>query len=358
RFGLGGVKGVGEGAVAAIVDEREKNGPYRDIYEFFARVNLNACNRKTLESLVLSGAFDSLGPETREQFFATNTKGESMLELLMRYGNHMQQSSNRNELTLFDVADITIDIPRPKFLPAVPWSTFERFRKEKELIGLYLTGHPLDAFAVEMELCSSTLADLPDAKSDAALADYMGKSFTVGGIISKVRTGMSRSNNPYMIFTLEDYTGNYEFALFGKQYQLHANEVTENLFVSLELSVQDRFADYKYKKNDASARPEMVIKRIELLSEMSKQHKELTLMLPVESVDVDLIACLESAEQPTSEVQEAQVQPSDLHVVLVDNATHHTVNLISRNPIYLTAGLIHYLRRKREQSVLNYRVHK
>ncbi|MBP5259725.1 MAG: DNA polymerase III subunit alpha, partial [Paludibacteraceae bacterium] len=121
RFGLGGVKGVGEGAVAAIVDEREKNGPYRDIYDFFARVNLNACNRKTLESLVLSGAFDSLGSETREQFFATNTKGESMLELLMRYGNHMQQSSNRNDLTLFDVADITIDIPRPKFLPAVPW---------------------------------------------------------------------------------------------------------------------------------------------------------------------------------------------------------------------------------------------
>ena len=223
------------------------------------------------------------------------------------------------------------------------------------MIGLYLTGHPLDAYAVEMELCTKCLADLPDAKSASELMNLLGQTFTVGGLISKVRTGTSQNNNPYKIFTLEDYSGNYEFPLFGKQYQQHANEVVENLFVVMEVAVQDRFAEYKYRKADAEPRPEMVVKRIELLSEMAKIRKNLTLKLPVEEIDEDLIAYLESCmEAPEGE----QRDPSELHVSVVDDASHNVVNLVSRRPIFLTLPLVQFLKRKREDSVLNYRVYK
>ena len=387
RFGLGGVKGVGEGAVNAIVNERSQNGPYKDVYDFFGRVDLGACNRKTLESLVLCGAFDGLGTERREQYFATNAKGETMLELLMRYGNRVQKDKGGNELTLFSFSDETksaMDIPHPKFLDAEPWSSMQRLRKEKELVGRYLTGHPLDIYAVEMELCTCRLSDLPDSKSfdskssdskssdpaspDSESAypespdsktldwsDWLGKSLTVAGMVVKTEEKTSKSNNPYMKFTLEDYSGTHDFFLFGKQYQQHAFEVKDNLFVMMEMAVQDRNADFRFRKADSPVKPEPVIKRIDLLSEVAKERLNLDLTLPVDSVTPDLTAELEEAMKTLPDVDR---QPSELRVALIDTATRNTVELVSKTPVILTPALIRYLREERENSALNYRVYR
>jgi len=176
RFGLGGIKGVGEGAAMAVISEREKNGKYTDIFNFLERVNLQACNKKTIESLAQSGAFECFSDIYREQFFGMDEDGETGLEMLMRYGNKYQADKEELSNSLFDDLETTIDVWHPD-LPQVPrWNTIERLNKEKELIGIYLSAHPLDEYEYEVrELCNLTAAELaqfdkwrmPDARIEA-----------------------------------------------------------------------------------------------------------------------------------------------------------------------------------------------
>ena len=161
RFGLGGIKGVGEGAAEAIIREREKNGKYKDIFDFLERVNLQSCNRKTIENLAQAGAFECFEDIYREQFFGTDEYGSTGLDLLMNYGNKYQADQASNANSLFDDFDIEVEVHHPA-LPQVPrWNTIERLNKEKELIGIYLSAHPLDEYEYEVrELCNLTANEL------------------------------------------------------------------------------------------------------------------------------------------------------------------------------------------------------
>lgn len=158
RFGLGAVKGVGEAAVQSIMDERRANGPYKGIFDFVQRVNLNACNKKNMECLALSGGFDSFPELKREQFFAVNSKGEVFLETLMRYGNRYQADKAAAVNSLFGGENV-IDIATPEILPAERWGDLERLNKERELVGIYLSAHPLDEYAIVLDhVCNTHMA--------------------------------------------------------------------------------------------------------------------------------------------------------------------------------------------------------
>lgn len=211
RFGLGAVKGVGESAVQNIIEERKKHGPYRDIFDFVERVNLSNCNKKTLESLALSGAFDGFGIQ-REQIYAENNKGEQFLDTLVRYGNKYQADKLSAVNTLFG-ADEFVAIAKPEIPTCERWSDLERLNKEKELVGIYLSAHPLDEYRMILQyVCNTGMVELADRDV------LQGREILLGGIVTGFREGTTKNGKPYGILKLEDFTGSGEIALFGQDY--------------------------------------------------------------------------------------------------------------------------------------------
>lgn len=212
RFGLGAIKGVGEGAVRSIVEERNENGPFKGIFDFVQRVNLNACNKKNLESLSLAGGFDNFKELVREQYFTINSKNETFLEVLVRYGNKYQLDQSEAMNSLFG-GDNVVEIATPEVLPAEPWSDLEKLNKERELVGIYLSAHPLDEYSIILEhVCKTKLVELNDL-------DALGeKDLVIGGIVSSVRRGLTKNGKPYGIVKMEDYSGTTEIPLFGEDW--------------------------------------------------------------------------------------------------------------------------------------------
>ena len=190
RFGLGAVKGVGEGAVLNIMEEREKNGPFKGIFDFVQRVNLTACNKKNLECLALAGGFDEFPELKREQYFAVNSKNEVFMETLVRYGNRYQADQAAAANSLFGGENV-VDIATPEIPEAERWSDLDRLNRERDLVGIYLSAHPLDEYSVVLQhVCNTRMAELEDK---AALA---GREITMGGIVTSVRRGISKNGNP------------------------------------------------------------------------------------------------------------------------------------------------------------------
>jgi DNA polymerase-3 subunit alpha len=284
RFGLGGIKGVGEGAVEAIVNERRKNGAYTSIFDFLERVNLSACNKKTMESLALSGAFDCFEGVKREQFFTENTKGEQVMESLIRYGNKYQQDKQMSTNSLFGgLDDDTFDIPKPEIPKAEPWSTFERLDKEKEYVGIYLSAHPLDQYIVPIKYACTNVAKIDKMKENRE-----SKLITVAGLVTSCREGMTKKSTPYGILTVQDYSGSYEFPLFGNDYTTYRNFLKENLFVAIIAKIQERGSDWKFKPKDDGQPKEMEVRiqKMELLENVAeKLLRKLTISLQLGSID-------------------------------------------------------------------------
>ena len=212
RFGLGGIKGVGSGAVDAIIQEREKNGPFKDIYDVVERINLTACNRKAIESMALAGAFDCFEGLQRESLFEKNARDEQFSDVLVRFGQKFQAGQSSMQNSLF--GDIEpIEVAKPPIPKADHWNILERLNKEKELVGMYLSAHPLDPYYLEITYgCNTTLAELPDK------ASMVDKELIVGGLVVDYQTRMSRKGNQFGILKIEDYSGSYEFMLFGQNF--------------------------------------------------------------------------------------------------------------------------------------------
>ena len=235
RFGLVAVKGVGEGAVQNIIEEREKNGSFKNIYDFIERVNLTACNKKVLESLALSGAFDNLGLR-REPFATPNEKGETFTEIISRYGAKFQMDKQMATNSLFG-ADTAVDIAKPEVFKCEDWSDLERLNKEKELIGIYLSAHPLDAYRVILTyVCNTGVADINDREA------LKNKELILGGIVSAFREGITKNGKPYGILTLEDFTGSGEIALFGNDYINYGKFGRPGMYLYIKAAVEPRSA--------------------------------------------------------------------------------------------------------------------
>jgi len=216
RFGLVAVKGVGEGAVQNIIEERTKNGPFTDIYDFIERVNLTACNKRVIESLALAGAFDNLGVK-REPFAPLDKNELSFAEILLRYGAKYQQDKNSSENSLFGGSE-AVSIAKPPMPNLQPWSDLVRLNKEKELIGIYLSAHPLDPYRVILtHICNVGIVELSEIET------LKGRELMFGGIITSVRDGISKNGKPFKRFTIEDFSGSGEISLFGKNYDNYSN---------------------------------------------------------------------------------------------------------------------------------------
>ena len=363
RFGLGGIKGVGEAAVEAIVSEREKNGKYKDIYDFLERVNLQSCNKKTVESLALSGAFDSFEGIYREQLVGISAKGESVLDMLMRYGNMYQQDKAQQQNSLFgDLGDgFGVDIHKPE-LPKPPrMSAIEKLNIEKTLIGIFLSAHPLDEYEFEVtDLCNVTAEELtrfdgwrtPEARNVVNvpteedveeddkprvdpkewIAKHEGQPLHFGGIVTSAEEAISQKGNPYGRYVIEDYTGSYRLTLFGNTYQQCAPMLKTNLYVYVTGTIQQRGANRPYFKPKSAdeAEYEFVAQQVELLKDTQEKHMDtITLRIPIEQVTKELNDELvtQLTEHPGNAKLKIQVYDESKHNVITFLAQGHSVKI-------------------------------
>jgi len=289
RFGLAAVKGVGEAAVQAIVDERTANGPFKSFFDVVRRINLRAANRKTFESMAYAGTFDSFPDAHRAQyFFSEGDHLPSFLEKALRYGQGYQDSKNSAQVSLFDMGAESgeVEMPEPPLPKCETWGTLEKLKFERDVIGIYLSGHPLDDYRVEMEtFCPhgvSLLKDLPPLR---------GKELSTGGMITSVQHKMTKTGKPFGTFVLEDYSDSFEFALFGDDYvRFKSFILTPGLFVHIRGKVQERFGN--------AENLEVKISSMELLSELlDKKVKQLTLELPLGTINDEFIAKVSNLAQ-------------------------------------------------------------
>ena len=211
RFGMAAIKGVGEAAVEKIIEEREKNGPYKDVYDFFERIDYKSVNKKTIENLVTAGGLDSFGYH-RAQYLHLVDATTTVLDNLVNYGQKNQQDSMNLQATLFGELD-GFEVTKPNIPDCEPWHDYEKSKKEKELIGIYLTSHPLDPYKLEMQLLCTPVEELNNG-----LETFKGKEINIAGIITAKREGKTKTGKDFGILTLEDFSGTYELAFFGKDY--------------------------------------------------------------------------------------------------------------------------------------------
>lgn len=311
RFGLGAVKGVGESAVQSIMEERVKNGPYTGIFDFVQRVNLNACNKKNLECLALAGGFDNFTELKREQYFAVNAKNEVFLDTLVRYGNRYQLDKAAAVNSLFGGENV-VEIATPEIPSAESWSDLERLNKERELVGIYLSAHPLDEFAVVLEhVCNTRMTELEDK---AALA---GREISMGGIVTSVRRGISKSGKPYGIAKIEDYSGSAEIPFFGNDWVTYQGYLGERTFLYIRAVCQPR----KYNPNELELR----ITSMDLLPNVKDELiKKVTVLIPLNQLNGLLVSEL-------GELTDTYRGPTELYFKIVDpDDKNLMIDMVSR----------------------------
>lgn len=343
RFGLGGIKGVGEGAVEAIIKERQKNGKFKSIFDFVERINLTACNRKTLESLAYAGAFDSLPDIQREQLFVTNSKGENVLDSLIKYGNKYQLDMQQGQNSLFGDSMGMVQVTKPELPKAEEWSPLEKLNKEKELIGMYLSAHPLDTYEFILKrICTHTSTDLVD------LAPLKGKNIIVGGMVTECREGKSKAGNMYGIMKLIDYNGTYEIPLFGKDYIEFRNYLIKDMYLLIYAVVQQRGADRPYFKPSENLPLELKIQRILPLSETPVELlvKKITLTIPLVNITPPFVQELKGQLSQN----EGKIP---LYFKLIDTDTQAVVKALSQNVhVTMSESLYKYIKNAELQEEL------
>ncbi len=329
RFGLGGVKGVGEGAVEAIIKEREANGPYKNIYDFVERVNLQACNRKNLECLALSGGFDCFPEMKREHYFAENAKKEGFLDILIRYGTLVQTERASAMNSLFGMDGMSQAVSQPKVPENAPvWSTIERLNRERDLVGIYLSAHPLDEYRIILEdVCSVHLANIQEALDKKEERDV-----SLGGVVTAVRSGFTRNNKPFGIAKIEDFSGTYEIALFGDDWMRWSNYMIEGYF----LYIKGRIVPRKYTPEVF----ELKVGSVELLPDVKNVLiQRITIYLQLEELNKEVINDLHT-------MLNAHSGHTDVYFTVKDSEGQFHADLKSRSlKISVEKDLINYIKK-------------
>ncbi len=276
RFGLGAIKGVGESAVIQLIQEREQNGNYKSIHDLVERVNLNSLNKKNLEAMAVAGALDCFPEFTRAQYFSTDQKGTSFIENLIRYGNSVKVMKNSSQQTLFGGSG-GFEIIRPEVTPCPDWPKLEKLNREKEVIGIYLSSHPLDDFRLEINtFTTATLADLQN------LSEWADRDVVVAGMVTDTKNGIGKNGKPYGSFTLQDYTDSFRFMMFDKEYV----EFSKFFITGYYLLVRGRVQKRKFREDEL----EFHIRTINLLSSVKDELiKSVTLKIKPEDITSEMI---------------------------------------------------------------------
>lgn len=281
RFGMAAIKGVGSNVVEGIVNQRNEAGHYASIFDLAKRLDTKAINKKSLEALSLAGAFDSFEGITRSMFFAQDKDGQTLTEKLIRYGNSFNTGTETNQASLFG-EDSEAQISEPPLPKVEPWGQLEQLSKEKEVVGFYISGHPLDQYKLVIQYaCKQTLPELADLKA------LEGKDVTVAGIITTVQHRTSKTGKPFGTFAMEDYMGSFEFILFGEDYIKFKNYMSEGFQVFIKAKVQTRFGQ--------AGNFECKIQKIDLLSEIKdKTFNSIKLKVGASDVSNDFVDKIEN----------------------------------------------------------------
>ena len=324
RFGLSAIKGVGESAVLQLIEERETNGLFKDIYDMVERVNLNSLNKKNLEAMAVAGAFDCFREISRAQYFALDTRGSSFIESLIRFGNNAKTINTTRAQTLFgDSENFGMIKPEPTACP--DWPKLEKLNREKEVIGIYLSSHPLDDFRLEISTFTTvTLAELQNMK------DYLDREVVVAGMVTETRNGISKNGKPYGNFTLQDYTDSFRFVMFDKDYI----DNSKFFYTGYYLLVKGRVQKKKYKDDEL----EFSIKKINLLSSVKDELiKSVTLKINPANLNQEMINELR-------ELIKDNKGDTELRFMLLDPDDRISLPMFSRTVrIRLNNELISYL---------------
>ncbi len=310
RFGLGAIKGSGEAAVESIIAEREENGPFQDVFDFAERINLRAVNKKTFECLAMSGAFDCFGEFHRRQYLQAPEGEQTLIEKVIKYANKMQLEAESAQASLFG-GDTGMDTPRPKIVPIEPFGEIEKLNIEREVVGLYISGHPLDKFKLEItSFCNTELNALND------LTAMQNREIRLAGIVSAFAHRTTKSGKPFGTLTLEDYNGNFTFFLFGDDYLKFKEYMMQGWFLYLVGNVVQQ----KWGNN----RLEFKIRTMDLLNDLrNKKTEGVELMVNLTDLNKDVVGQIE-------DICATHKGQCALRVNLVDAAEDIQVELMSR----------------------------
>jgi DNA polymerase-3 subunit alpha len=282
RFGMGAIKGVGHGAVKTIVENRKENGNYKSIFDLAKRVDLRAANKKAFEGLANAGGFDCFTDTHRAQYFAHEGDTITFLEKAMRYGAKYQENENSAQVSLFGDAS-EVQIPEPLVPPCEAWGTMEKLSREKEVVGIYISGHPLDDFKIEMEaFCNATLSVFKD------LNTIVNREVTFGGVVTDVQHRVSKQGRGWALFTVEDYTDSYEFRIFGEDYLKFRHFFVVNSYVYVRAFVKEGWTN---RETGQKGEPRIQFNNFQLLHDvMDAYAKKLSIQLNINDLEADKIS--------------------------------------------------------------------
>ena len=344
RFGLAGLKGVGENAVDNIVAERAENGPYASIFDFMQRVNLRAVNKRSMECLAMSGAFDCFEELHRAQyFFHPETELQTGIERLVRFGNQSQTSQSQMAGSLFGELEMP-EIDVPKIPDCDPWTLMVRLEKEREVAGIYLSGHPLDSFKFELKHYRfSTIRSLEEHIDEAEEQAQNGeqvkdRAFRIAVYVTEAMERISKKGNKYGKLLVQDYSGSKELMLFGDDYLRFARYLSPGLILSIKGVVQPR----QYRPEEMEFR----LQKMQLLEEVrTKMTQEIEISALASSLTAEQVAFL-------SANLEANPGPVGFHLQLMDEDSGWKLSLRSlRKKVTINEELVHFLESQRNLNI-------
>jgi DNA polymerase-3 subunit alpha len=284
RFGMAAIKGVGGTAVKAIIDERKENGNFKSIFDLTKRVDLRVANKKAFDGLILAGGFDSFSDTHRAQYFAIDEKGQTFIEKAIKYGNKYQESQNSSQVSLFGEAS-DIQLPEPIIPECESWGTMETLGKEKEVVGIYISAHPLDDFKNELKFCNANLSYF---KED--LAKFVGVNMSFAGIVTDVQHRVSKAGKGWASFVIEDYNDSNEFRIFGEDYLKFRHFLVPSSFLFVKTTIKPGWTN----KDGVTGEPRLQFTDFKLLHDtMDDLCKKITIQIPVEEVTENRIKDLQ-----------------------------------------------------------------
>ena len=286
RFGMGAIKGVGHGAVKTIIEHRKKNGNYKSIFDLAKRIDLRAANKKSFEGLANAGGFDCFEDTHRAQYFAHDGDGITFLEKATKYGAKYQENQNSAQVSLFGEAS-GVEIAEPQVPPCEDWGTMEKLSREKEVVGIYISGHPLDDFKIEMKnFCNAVVGDFEN------LEKMVNQNVKFGGVVTDIQHRVSKQGKGWAMFTIEDYTDSFEFRIFGEDYLKFRHFLVQNSFVHVQAFVKEGWVNRETGKR---REPRIQFNNFQLLHDVMETYaKKLSIQLNINDLESNTVDELQS----------------------------------------------------------------
>lgn len=313
RFGMGAIKGVGGHAVATIVEHR-KDGKYKSVFDLAKRIDLHSANKKAFENLVLAGAFDSFGTH-RAQYMYDDGNGVMFFEKVLRYAAKFQETKNSSQVSLFGDAS-EVQIPEPEVPPCEEWGTMKKLKQEKEVVGIYISGHPLDEFKTEIDnFCNVRVSDFYEVEK------FVNREVCFGGVVSEVQHRESKAGKGWAIFTVEDYTDSFDFKIFGEEYLKWRHLLVPDSFIYARVFVKEGWVNRETGKRGD---PRMQYNHFQMLHDvMGDQAKKLTLRIPIDELHEKRIAIIKT-------MLKSHKGDAQLHFTMYDMEEKIKLNMMSR----------------------------